>query len=421
MDPLTDEDRQAIVDDICSALERTYIFADTASEMIGHIRQRLGEGAYDGLDTPIELSDTLTEDLQSISHDLHLRLRFAPPPPDRPGDQMPSPEEIEARMLEQMRRSNFCFERIERLEGNVGYLKLNCFSSADHGGATAVAAMGFLANSDALIFDLRDNGGGSPSMIQLITSYLLSEPTHLNSFYIRESDETRQFWTQAHVQGRRLSEIPVYVLTSGRTFSAAEEFTYNLKNLERATIVGETTGGGAHPVQRHQVEGYPIVMSLPYGRAVNPVTGTNWEGSGVEPDTEVPAAEALLVAHIDAIKTLEKAAEEAGGDEDLRRSLTWSREALEVRQSPVALSLAEMKAYAGSYGPREVAVREDKLFYRRDDLPWLQLIPLGDDRFMLEGVESFRFVFERDPSGTVVRITGHYQDGRIDANHRGSS
>ena len=185
--------------------------------------QQSQSGAYDRFGTLESFTQKLTEDLRSVSHDLHLAVIWAPGPP------VPDTEEPTVEELAMMRRDNYGFRRVERLAGNVGYLKLDSFERAEFGGGTAVAAMGFLAGSDALIVDLRDNGGGDPSMIQLITSYLVaSEPTHLSSFYIRKGDKTQQFWTHAWIPGKRLPTVPVFVLTSGRTFSAAEDFTYTL-------------------------------------------------------------------------------------------------------------------------------------------------------------------------------------------------
>jgi len=410
------QDRAAIIDDVAAALRETYVFPETAQRMEELMRRQLQSGAYDHLATLDAFTEKLTADLRSVSHDLHLGVDWDPEPAT-PATGGPTPEERQARRAAAMRRDNYCFRKVERLAGNVGYLKLDCFAPADLAGSTAVAAMGFLAGSDALIFDLRDNGGGSPSMIQLITSYLVSgEPTHLNNFYVRKGDKTEQFWTQAWVPGTRLPAVPVFVLTSGRTFSAAEEFTYNLKNLKRGTIVGETTGGGAHPVDGHQVKGYPVTVSLPFGRAVNPITGTNWEGTGVEPDVKVAAPEALAVAHERALAAIvDKTSEPA-----LKAQLDFVRGVLEDRRKPVSLSAAEQQAFAGTYGPRSVTVEDGALWYQRGKGRKMPLLAVGQDRFLVGDLDDFRFRFERDASGHVARLVGLYADGTEEPNSRGS-
>jgi C-terminal processing protease CtpA/Prc len=155
--------------------------------------------------------------------------------------------------------------------------------------------MNFLANTDALIVDLRENGGGSPVMVAYVQSYLFSQRTHLNDLWTRRTNTTDEYWTR-DVPGKRFGgSKPVFVLTSRNTFSGAEEFTYNLKNLKRATIIGETTGGGAHPVSGHKID-ERFMIGVPFARAINPISKTNWEGTGVEPDVKVPAAEALATA-----------------------------------------------------------------------------------------------------------------------------
>jgi hypothetical protein len=403
------QDRAAIVDDVAAALNEIYVFPETARKMEEHLRRQLKSGAYDRLGTLDTFTQNLTEDLQSVSHDLHLRVSWDPEAPAETGGPAggPTPEE-EARFAAQMRRDNYCFHKVEHLSGNVGYLKLDCFAPAEFGGGAAVAAMGFLSGSDALIFDLRDNGGGSPSMIQLLTSYLMgAKPTHLNDFYIRKEDKTEQFWTQAWVPGARLPDVPVFVLTSGRTFSAAEEFTYNLKNLKRATLVGETTGGGAHPVNLHRVKGYPVAVSLPFGRAINPISGTNWEGTGVEPDVKVQASEALAVAHERALAAVAGKAT----DPAQKAAVEFVRGVLEDRRKPATLSAAELQAYAGTYGPRTVKVEDGVLWYQRGKRPRLRLQPVGHDRFLIGDLEDFRIRFERDASGKVIRLVALSDDG----------
>ncbi|MFC1529873.1 S41 family peptidase [Gemmatimonadota bacterium] len=303
---LTRSQQEVVINSITAALIESYIFLDVAEEMRDHLRTRLREGDYEEFTTPLTFTQQLTADLQSISHDLHLRVNVQRPMADDPSER-PSPEEQTRQQLQRIRQVNFGFQKVEILPGNIGYLKLDGFIEASIGGATAVSAMNFLANTDALIIDLRANGGGAPSMIQLISSYFFEEPVHLNSFYIRQTDEWEQYWTPAHVEGPRMTETPIFILTSGRTFSAAEEFTYNLKNLERATIVGETTRGGAHPVRGHSFpfDGFAVSITIPFGRAVNPITGTNWEGTGIDPHIAVPAEDALERAIEEARKKID--------------------------------------------------------------------------------------------------------------------
>jgi C-terminal processing protease CtpA/Prc len=198
-------------------------------------------------------------------------------------------------MREQAERDNCGFEEVEVLSGDIGYVKFNQFTPLDGCAGTIEAAMAFVAHTGALIFDLRDNHGGAPETIAFIASYLFDRPTHLNDIYNRPQNTTTQFWTVPSLPGRRLSTQPVFVLTSNRTFSGAEEFSYDLKNLKRATIVGETTGGGAHPINGYIVADYFMVV-VPISEAINPITHTNWEGTGVLPDVKVPAASALSVA-----------------------------------------------------------------------------------------------------------------------------
>jgi len=196
-------------------------------------------------------------------------------------------------------------EKFEHLPGNIAYLELGGFLNAETSGDALAAAMTLVADSDALIVDLRRNGGGDPATVALISSYLFDgEPVHLNDLYYRWSGQTQQYWTHAWVPGKRYgADKPVYVLTSGRTFSAAEEFTNNLKTLRRATIVGATTGGGANPGDVFKLAEH-VGVFIPTGRAINPITKTNWEGTGVTPDVAVPQEQALLTAQIMAMRPL---------------------------------------------------------------------------------------------------------------------
>lgn len=324
--PLDAATKSGVVAAIQKALESDYVFPDVAAKMSADLAERLRRGDYGAVNEGPALAKALTEHLQAISHDKHLRVRYsAEVLPRREERRTPAPEEI-ARMREDAARNNFMFRKLEILPGNVGYLDFRGFAPPALGAETAIAAMNFLANADAIIFDLRQNGGGNPGMVALITTFLYAaeDEQHLNDLYFRPANETRQFWTLPFVPGKRLGGKPVYVLTSNFTFSAAEEFTYNLKNLKRATIVGEVTGGGAHPGGVVRLDDH-FSAFISTGRAINPVSKTNWEGTGVKPDIEVPKEKALQTAHVAAIEKLIESAKDDRRKEQLKRAMEETR------------------------------------------------------------------------------------------------
>jgi hypothetical protein len=248
-------------------------------------------------------------------------------------EQQASPEE-RARQRAFASARNFGFEKVERLDGNLGYLDLRGFMDAAMASEAAATAMNFLANTDALIIDLRRNGGGQPEMVALLSSYLFDKPIHLNDIYSRFDNHTQEYWTRETVAGKRYGESkPVYVLTSNRTFSGAEEFTYNLKNLKRATIIGETTGGGAHPVRPHRLTDH-FMIGVPFARAINPISKTNWEGTGVKPDIETSAAQALKTAHLLALKNILAKTADAQRANELKNVIAATQKELDELKSP---------------------------------------------------------------------------------------
>jgi hypothetical protein len=352
----------------------------------------------------------LTEDLQAISNDRHWSVVYDPERATANID--PDSENDRGRLaewLEHVRARNFGFEKVERLRGNVGYIDLRQFTPSEYAGDTAVAAMGFVAYCDALIFDLRQNHGGDPSMVQLITSYLFEpEPRHINTFYRRPTDDYQQFWTFPHVPGKRLPNIPVYVLTSRATGSGAEEFAYNLKHMARATLVGETTIGAAHPVTVEIVQG-GFQVRLPYGRPINPVTKENWEATGVEPHIAVPQRDALMAAHLAA---LEKMVAE-GGDGSRKLAAEWGLEIVKSQYRPVTVEESRLSCYAGSYGKGSFAIEDGTLTYTYLDQPeaW-ELVPMTESRFRLDDDVKFEFIVDEQGVASAVAIS--YRDGRPD-------
>lgn len=284
--------RKKVIDGVGAELKEYYVDPALAQQMTDALKAHQDKGDYDAISDGDALAARLTTDLQAVSHDKHLRVDFNPF--KMPQRDEPTPED-EARFHQQMEHDNCAFEKVEILPNNLGYIKFNGFMDPSFCGPTVVAAMGFVAHTDAIIFDLRQNGGGRAAMVTLIASYLFDKPTHLIDIYNRKEDSTTQNWTLSYLPGPRLTKQPVFVLTSNRTFSGAEEFAFDLKNQKRATIVGETTGGGAHPVSGHPVADY-FMVSVPFAKSLDPVTKTNWEGTGVEPDVKVPAADALETA-----------------------------------------------------------------------------------------------------------------------------
>lgn len=300
--------RDQVIGGTLAALERGYVFPEVAARMAEAVRARRLAGEYAEVSSARQLAKTLTAHLQEVSRDKHLRVRYSAEPLPEARHQGPTPEQV-ARHMELLRSTNFGFAKAEVLPGNIGYLEMRVFASGPAAEAAADAAMSRLAEADALIVDLRRNRGGDPATVARVSSYLFEEPTHLNSLYWREGDRTEEFWTTKEVPGKRFGQRkPVFVLTSQRTFSGAEEFAYNLKALERATLVGETTGGGAHPGGPERVHDHFSVW-VPAGRAINPVTKTNWEGTGVVPDVAVPADQALERALELAAKALRRPSE----------------------------------------------------------------------------------------------------------------
>lgn len=414
-DEVSAPEKKQVIDSISAILESTYVFPEVALKMTELLKTKHRENNYAGITGPHEFATRLTEDIQSVSKDLHLRVRFDPEGIARRRNAALSSADsvaLSERRLRNNRRSNYGFREVKILDGNIGYLKLTGFFGVDEeAGAAAAATMNFLSNTDALIIDLRQNGGGSPAMIQLITSYLYGpERVHLNNFYNRANDEQTQTWTLPYVPGKRRPDVPVYVLTSSSTFSAAEEFSYNLRNLERATLIGEVTGGGAHPGGT-QIATERFAIFVPDGRAINPITQTNWEGTGVEPHIKVPAEEALKVAKKTALEMLLKK-NEGKGDTFF---IEWALEGIASQLKPIAVDQKILKSYVGHYGPRKIQYKEGTLYYQREGNTEYELIPMSDSKFRIAEVPAFRIEMMQE-KGQVTGIKGLYDNGRTDQN-----
>jgi len=320
--------RAAVIESLAVAVTDHYVFPDLAKTVAKDLRQRLRRREYDSITSAKEFADSLTAHLQVITRDLHLRAHYRHEaiPTELRADGPPPPEELR-RMREAGRVRNHGFEKVERLAGNVGYLELLMFSGDPDAQATAIATMNFLGNVDALIVDLRRNGGGSPAMIQTLLTYLIAPEDRLlfNTFFRRGEERIEQWHTAAYVPGRRLNGKPLYVLISSRTGSAAEEFAYDVQTHELGTLVGATTAGAANPGGFFRLNDH-FGAFIATGRAINPVTNTNWEGVGVKPDVDVAPESALREAHVMALQKLIEEADDDAERGALNAALERARE-----------------------------------------------------------------------------------------------
>jgi retinol-binding protein 3 len=295
------EEHRKIVAEVAAIVETGYAIPELGARMAARLRQQIKAGAYDDLSLE-SLAQKVDADLRSVANDHHMMLMYsgkslAPDLGKNASITNPTADPEEAQF------TNDGVTKIERLPGNVGYLKLEYFYPPDQATDTLSAAMNAISATDALIIDLRENIGGHPGTVAFLCSYFFEHRTHLNDIVDQRNQRTTSFWTDPNVPGKRYLGRPVYVLVSSTSFSAAEEFAYNLQVFGRATIVGATTAGAANPNIPVRLNDH-LVFYVPTGRAVNPITRSNWEGIGVKPNIAVDPLQALQRAQVLALQTL---------------------------------------------------------------------------------------------------------------------
>jgi len=394
--------RQQVVDSLARSLLTNYIFRDTAARMGGYIRRRLKEGAYEKITDPSEFAQTLTADLHSVYNDRHMSILYDPQfekmlQDTSTSDQAGAAEEN----IRRAARDNFAFKKVEILNSNVGYLDFEGFFDVNaESRATVNSAFAFLKNIDALIIDLRHNGGGDPDMVRFICSHLLPPKTHINDLYERRKDKTYPSVTDSLDNPANFYTMPIYILTSRRTFSGAEEFTYDLQTQHRATVVGETTGGGANPVGPETISN-GFIGNIPWGRAINPITHSNWEAVGIRPDLRVGADSAVDVAMIayynDRI--------DHATDSNTVRSFVWARGMLVARLHPVQVDTSFLKTLAGNFGKRALIYRDGSLYYTNSMMGQeIKLVALSENSFKPVDDDRTKIELEKDARGQVTTL-----------------
>ncbi len=403
----------SVISRISELVIEKYVFLEKSKEIADQLNLKLKNGEYDSFTTASEFAGKLERDLRDISSDSHFRVQYDPEWAKRIlAAKALSKEEVEKakkQEFEEWRQQNFGLFRVERLGGNIGYLDMRGFAPVDLDVETTIAAMNFLANSNAVIIDLRKNRGGDPRMVQFVSSYFIKEPTHLNSLVYRFKENPEvQYWTVPYISGKDLYDKDLYILTSDFTFSAGEDFAYTMKHLSRAVIIGEKTRGGAHEGDYVTVL-EKFVMFLPMGNTVNPITKSNWEGTGVEPDIAVPQQYALDRAQL---IILEKLIENET-DELNKKIYTFALREIKGRLNPVEVDRAVLEKYAGIYGKRnrqKVVFENGVLFYKPGSSSY-KLVPISEKLFYVDGADDFQIEFSVLEDGTINQLIIVWDDG----------
>jgi len=329
-DPITTTEKTEVIKSLGTQLNANYVFPDVAKDVANKLLKKNSENGYAKVNTKEEFAKLLSSDLREIGKDLHFRVDVRPDFHQSGSDsEVPTKEEVD-KMRKEIASWGFGIARVERLSGNVGYIDLRSFPPTEYVARAYDSALSLLSGTEALIIDLRQNGGGSPDSVAYFMSHFFGEgdERHLNDLYYRPENKTREYWTNPAV-GERYTK-PVYVLVSSLTFSAAEECSYNFQTQKRATLVGETTGGGANPGGAFSL-GSDLVAFISTGKAINPITHTNWEHVGVKPDINVPASQALFSSYAAILESLIHRTTDPADKQELEDALAFAKKG-EVEQ-----------------------------------------------------------------------------------------
>ena len=303
--------KEQVIHKLSQLMNDYYVFPEVAKLTEKHLLAQLKEGHFDKFENDKTFAEALTISVQSVNKDKHMRIRVNKPYQAATN----SPDRLVEELLDDIERSretNSGLNAVKIMEGNVGYLDLREFSELESGIPTADAYMKLLSRTDAVIVDLRENGGGVPSMVQYLCSYFFDQKLLLDSHYHREGNDTIEYWTLDKIGGTKMPDVPLFVIISGKTFSGAEEFAYNMQTQKRATLVGQTSRGGANPGGTIGINEHLNVF-IPTGTSINPITKTNWEGVGVVPEVVTSIEESLGKTHklaMDAAKAYRSKAKE---------------------------------------------------------------------------------------------------------------
>jgi hypothetical protein len=412
--------RKQVAENIIRELQAKYVAPEKVKDIENALRVKLQSGGYDKIESPQQLAMALTQDLRVAGSDHHLFVAYdpalekallaTPPTPSVKLQELPP----SAERLVEMRESNYNFRRLEILRGNIGYLDLRSFVDLNYSKDTAAAAMNFLANTDAVIIDLRNNPGGFINLEIFLASYFYGAgPVELLSRYHRDGEVTVTDSTLRKIPGRRMPQTGLYILTSRNTGSAGEGFSFIMQQRKRAKIVGEKTSGAGYGNKEFPV-GNGFVFYVSIFRQFDPRTGRGWQGVGVEPDINTPADKALTAAHLEAIRNLAASA----ANERKKQQLSWLAPLLDLEVNGAKqVSLQLQEKYKGKYTGTTITLEEGQLYFLGASGVKRKLLALADDYFVIEDASvppenQARVKFVRNADGAVTELRLVVADGR---------
>ena len=384
------DEKRALIASLDTVLATNYVFPEIARKIAPALQDHLNKGDYDSATTKDEFARELTDDLVKVSGDLHFVVGADPKwIADFKAKADPAlGAKIRKAELTELEATNFGFDEVARLKGNIGYIRFSYFADPALGYDTAASVMRFVGNTDAVIIDLRYNNGGYLEMAQFLASYFFSSERDqlLFDYYYNEDGKriARGQWVLPGLPGKRMVDKPVYILTGSTSFSSAEWLSYAMKKLGRATLIGERTAGGAHPVARKPVTD-DFFVQVPIGQIQDPVDHGDFEGVGVQPDIESPSIRALPLAHKLALENLAKT------DDAKRTELAWLLPSLTAEIERPQIDAGLLQKAAGRYEGRQIVLDKGTLFYLWRDRFRVALAPIGPNLFAVEGVSDFRY------------------------------
>lgn len=401
---ITGQQKKETIRILCNRLDSVYLYPENVNTIRKYLTKKMDQGEYNKFKTPTDFAFQLDQDLQYITHDKHMGIVYDP---KKAAEMISQPTEnyYTKEVIDDLRQKNFEFRELKILEGNIGYMDLREFCPVKYAGETAVAAMNFLSNCSALIIDLRNNGGGDDNMVQFLMSYLLDGDIQFSTSYNRYTNSYYISQTFPYVPGKKLYDTPLYILISKSTFSGAEAFSYNLKAMKRATLIGENTRGGENPVEIQALNN-DYITYIPAVKIISSIAKTTvrWDNIGVKPDIETEAKDALVTAQIKALEDL------SAKNISQKSGYQWILDGIKAIQNPFVADKETLKSYVGTYGERKLFYENKTLFYQRNGMEKSKLIATDSVSFLVDGIDYLRLKIMIE-NGKVIGLTRFYNDG----------